>query len=71
MENTATVSAWNTIRELLAENALLRQQLILARRQFKRPKLRRHDRLRLLLLARLAKYWRDTMLLVKPDTVLR
>ena len=27
-------------RELLAENALLRQQLSVARRQFKRPKLR-------------------------------
>ena len=38
-------------RELLAENALLRQQLIVARRQFKRPKLTRRDRLRLLLLA--------------------
>ena len=58
-------------RELLAENALLRQQLIVARRQFKRPKLTPRDRLSLLLLARFAKYWRDTMLLVKPDTVLR
>jgi len=58
-------------RELLAENALLRQQLIVARRQFKRPKLTPRDRLRLLLLARLAKYWRDTVLLIKPETVLR
>jgi hypothetical protein len=58
-------------RELLAENALLRQQLIVARRQFKRPKLMPRDRLRLLLLARLAKYWRDTTLLIKPETVLR
>jgi len=58
-------------RELLVENALLRQQLMVARRQFKRPKLTPRDRLSLLLLARFAKHWRDTMLLVKPDTVLR
>ena len=58
-------------RELLAENALLRQQLIVARRQFKRPKLRGRDRLRLAPLARLAKYWRETILLIKPETVLR
>jgi putative transposase len=58
-------------RELLAENALLRQQLIVARRQLKRPKLTPRDRLSLLVLACFAKYWREIMLLVKPDTVLR
>ncbi len=57
--------------ELLLENALLRQQLIVACRQFKRPTLTRSDRLRLLFFARVAKHWRDAMLLVKPETVLR
>jgi hypothetical protein len=38
--------------ELLAENALLRQQLIILRRQVKRPVCRKTDRLLLVLLAR-------------------
>jgi hypothetical protein len=41
-------------RELLLENVLLRQQLIVVRRQLKRPQLTRSDRLRLLLFARVA-----------------
>ena len=43
--------------ELVAENALLRQQLIVLRRQVKRPKLTNSDRICLLLLARLTSYW--------------
>ena len=39
--------------ELLAENALLRQQLIILRRQVKRPTYRKTDRLLLVLLARM------------------
>ncbi len=58
-------------RALALENALLRQQLIVARRQFKRPKLTPRDRFCLLLLARCAKHWRDALLLIKPDTLLR
>ena len=41
--------------ELLAKNALLRQQLIILRRQVKRPPLTRTDRVLLVLLARLVR----------------
>jgi hypothetical protein len=57
--------------ELPAENAFLRQQLIVASRSVKRPGLRRHERGLLVLLARLVPRWRHALLLVKPGTVLR
>jgi putative transposase len=60
-----------TKAELLAENALLRQQLLILRRQVKRPVLTPADRLRLILLARLAGGWRSVLLIVQPDTLLR
>jgi putative transposase len=58
-------------KELLAENAFLRQQLIVASRRVKRPAFRSHERGLLVLLARLVSRWRDAVLLVKPDTILR
>jgi hypothetical protein len=57
--------------ELIAENALLRQQLIVVRRQIKRPILNATGRIIMVLLARLHKAWRDALHLVKPDTLLR
>ncbi len=57
--------------EVVAENALLRQQLIVAARAVKRPDFRRLDRGWLVMLASVVPRWRDAMLLVKPDTVLR
>jgi putative transposase len=60
-----------TKAELVAENALLRQQLLVLRRQVKRPALTPADRLRLVLLARLARGWRAALLIVQPGTLLR
>ncbi len=60
-----------TKAELVAENALLRQQLLVLRRQVKRPALTPADRLRLLLLARLARGRHAALLIVQPDTLLR
>ena len=57
--------------ELIAENAFLRQQLIVASRGVKRPAFRGHERGLLVLLARLLPRWRCALLLVKPETVLR
>lgn len=57
--------------ELVAENALLRQQLIVARRKIKRPPLRDGDRILMVLLARFNGAWRDALHVVKPDTLLR
>ena len=57
--------------ELLAENALLRQQLIILRRQIKRPVYRKTDRLLLVLLTRMVRTWKQALFLVQPETLLR
>ncbi len=57
--------------ELLAENALLRQQLIILKRQVKRPTFSRTDRILLVLLARLVRAWQQALIIVQPDTLLR
>ena len=57
--------------ELVAENALLRQQVIVLRRRIGRPRLHDDDRLLHLILARLTCRWRDTLHVVSPDTLLR
>jgi len=56
---------------LVAENAFLRQQLVVLCRQVKRPALTPADRMRLVLLARLVRGWRAALLIVPPDTLLR
>jgi putative transposase len=57
--------------ELLVENALLRQQLIILRRQVKRPACRKTDRFRLLFLARMMQTWKQALFIVQPETLLR
>jgi hypothetical protein len=57
--------------ELVQENALLRKQLEVVCRQIRRPQLRRTDRAVLVLLARLTPRWRQAVLLVQPETILR
>ena len=57
--------------ELLAENALLRHQLIILRRQIKRPIYRKTDRLLLVLLASMVRTWKQALFLVQPETLLR
>jgi putative transposase len=56
---------------LVAENALLRQQLIILRRQSKRPVCTKRDRSLLVLLARATRSWRQALLIVQPETLLR
>ena len=58
-------------RALIVENALLRQQLLILRRQVARPQLSPMDRLRLVLLAAMASGWKQMLLIVQPDTLLR
>jgi putative transposase len=57
--------------ELMAENALLRQQLIILKPQVKRPACSRTDRVLLVLLARVVRTWKQALFLVQPDTLLR
>ena len=58
-------------RDLIIENAMLRQQLIVLNRQVKRPKLTQADRLRLVLLAKFTGFWQQALHIVQPDTLLR
>jgi len=57
--------------DLVAENLALCQQLIVFRRKVGRPRLRRRDRIFWLWLARSWDGWRDTLIVVKPATVVR
>jgi putative transposase len=57
--------------QLIAENALLRQQLIILQRQVKRPACTNTDRILLVLLAKLARSWQWAILIVQPETLLR
>ena len=57
--------------ELVAENALLRQQLIVLRRQVKRPACAKTDRMLLVLLARMVRTWKQALFIVQPETLLR
>ena len=56
--------------ELVAENALLRQQLIILKRQVKRPACTKTDRILLVLLARAVRAWKQALFLVQPETLL-
>src|SRR5947209_3888476 len=56
--------------ELVAENALLRQQLIILQRQVKRPACTKTDRVLLVLLARMVRTWKQTLFIVQPETLL-
>ena len=56
--------------DLILENALLRQQLIILKRQVKRPQLSNPDRIRLVLLSHFTKSWKQTLHIIQPDTLL-
>jgi transposase InsO family protein len=58
-------------RQLALENLALRQQLAVYKRMARRPKLRRSDRLFWVWLARVWVGWRESLVIVTPDTVLR
>ena len=57
--------------ELVAENALLRQQLIILRRHTKRPVCDKTDRMLLVFLARMVRTWKHALFIVQPETLLR
>jgi putative transposase len=56
--------------EQVAENALLRQQLIMLKRQVKRPACTKADRILLVFLARTVRTWKQTLFIIQPDTLL-
>jgi putative transposase len=52
----------------VAENALLRQQVIILRRQVKRPACTKKDRMLLVLLASMVRTWKQALFIVQPET---
>ncbi len=58
-------------RHLALENLALRQQLVVLHRKTPKPKLRWGDRLFWIILFRFWSSWRDHLVLVKPETVIR
>ena len=57
--------------ELVNENLALRQQLNALKRSNSRPHLRRRDRLFWIMLAQTWRNWREVLVLVQPDTLVR
>jgi putative transposase len=57
--------------ELALENLALRQQLAVLHRQHRRPRIRKSDRIFWLLLSRFWRNWKETLVIVQPETVLR
>jgi len=57
--------------DLIAENAMLCQQLIVLNRQVKRPQLTNRDRLRLVLLVCCTQLRQQGLHIIQPDTLIR
>ncbi len=57
--------------DLVAENLALRQQLVVLHRRTKRPRLKTKDRVFWLWLARSWDGWRESLIVVKPATIVR
>jgi len=68
---SAVIDLTRSKRDLIWENALLRQQLIVIERQIKRPTLTWRDRVVFVVLASRLRTWKASMLIVRPETVLR
>ncbi|HML23995.1 MAG TPA: hypothetical protein PKD09_20225 [Aggregatilinea sp.] len=67
-----TSDLWRSKHELIAENAFLRQQVIVLKRQSSgRPALTQHDRRVLVVLASKLRGWKGALRIVKPDTLLK
>ena len=56
---------------LIIENLALRQQLTVQQRTIKRPKLKRKDRLSWAWLSQIWPDWKSTLVVVKPETVIK
>ncbi len=56
--------------DLVVENALLRPQLIVLKRQIKQQQLTNYDRFRLVFLSHFTKFWKQVLHIVQPDTLL-
>jgi|SRR6516225_6875036 putative transposase len=62
---------FRTRRELLLENMVLRQQLMVLKRRRPRPALNLFDKLFWLAISRLWLRWKQAVIIVTPETVVR
>ncbi len=60
----------NIVAYLTAENLVLRQQLIVLKRNQNRPSLKQRDRIFWIVLSNIWPSWRDSLLIVQPETVI-
>lgn len=67
----AAVAACRSTARLVAENLCLRQQLVVLKRRQQRPHLHDRDRRFWVVVSRCFAGWRDALLVVQPETVLR
>jgi len=57
--------------ELILENAFLPQQLIVLNRQVKRPALKPHERVLMVVLVSRLRSWKQALTIGQPDTLMR
>jgi len=57
-------------RDLALENLALRQQLAVLKRERKRPVIKKRDRLFWVWLSRIWREWRESLIIIKPETVI-
>ena len=57
--------------DLVIENALLRQQLSILKRQLMRPQLTNPELFRLVFLSHFTVFWKQALHIVQPNTLLR
>jgi hypothetical protein len=58
-------------RRLLLENAALRHQVALLKRSVTRPRIEDSDRIFWIAMRRMVREWKECLLFVKPETVVR
>ncbi|HRK35405.1 MAG TPA: integrase core domain-containing protein [Candidatus Hydrogenedentes bacterium] len=66
-----TLQSLNLVAYLTMENLALRQQLVVLKRRQKRPQLKAADRVFWVVVSKLWSAWKDVLLIVQPDTVVR
>ena len=65
------ISVLQTQQALAVENLALRHQLVVLQRNAKKPRLGRSDRILWVLLSRIWTGWRESLAIVRPETVIR
>ena len=68
---TGIIFKLNITSHLALQNVALRQQLVVMQRNCQKPHIRNTDRLFWVLLSRLWENWQETLVIVKPETVVK